>query len=46
MLSDGEIEERLHSGESLEDACRQLVQDANTKGGLDNITVVLVQVED
>lgn len=46
MLSDREIEERLHSGESLEDACRQLVQDANTKGGLDNITVVLVQVED
>ena len=45
MLSDPEIERRLREGGSLEEACRSLVHDANAKGGLDNITVVLARVE-
>ncbi len=45
MLDDREIEERLKAGGPLEDACRALVRDANARGGLDNITVVLMAVE-
>lgn len=45
MLSDEEILRRLGDGPALEDVCRSLVRDANGKGGLDNITVVLVAVE-
>ena len=46
MLSDQEIHQRLISDQSLEDKCRTLIQDANARGGFDNITVVLVQVVD
>jgi protein phosphatase len=46
MLSDPEIEERLRSGQAPDQICRQLVRDANHKGGLDNVTVVLLQVEE
>ena len=45
MLSDEEIERRLLEPVSVEEVCRNLVRDANAKGGLDNITVVLIQVE-
>jgi len=45
MLSDQEIERRLLEPVSVEEVCRNLVRDANAKGGLDNITVVLIQVE-
>jgi len=45
MLNDEEIQRRLLDGQPLEEVCRGLVRDANTKGGLDNITVVLVQVD-
>jgi PPM family protein phosphatase len=45
MLDDEEIKRRITGETPLEDACRALVQDANVKGGLDNITVVLVMVE-
>ncbi len=45
MLSDEEIERRLLEPVPVEDVCRNLVRDANAKGGLDNITVVLVQIE-
>jgi len=46
MLSDQEISERLLDEEmTLDERCRQLVADANEKGGLDNVTVVLVEVE-
>jgi protein phosphatase len=45
MLSDDEIQRRLQDGQPIEEICRGLVRDANTKGGLDNITVVLVQID-
>ena len=44
MLNDEEIHERLVTSDSLEDTCRRLIQDANARGGFDNITVVLLQV--
>lgn len=46
MLSDGEIRERLGSGRNLHEICRSLVNEANARGGLDNVTVVLLAVED
>jgi protein phosphatase len=44
MLDDAEIAASLTPGESLEDQCRELVRQANERGGLDNVTVVLVRV--
>ena len=48
MLRDEEIGERLRQvGErSVEEVCGRLVGDANARGGLDNITVVLLSVEE
>jgi PPM family protein phosphatase len=46
MLSDADIRERLGSGRSLHEICRALVNEANARGGLDNVTVVLLAVED
>ena len=45
MLSDGEIEEKIrtHAGE-LDDAANDLVDEANRKGGFDNISVMLIKV--
>ena len=45
MLSDDEIASVVESGDSLDDTCRKLVQSANDRGGLDNITVILVAVD-
>lgn len=45
MLSDAEILERLGSSARLEDTCARLVRDANLRGGFDNISVVLLRVE-
>lgn len=42
MLSDGEIAQLINSGEgTLQERCERLVDTANQRGGLDNITVVL-----
>ncbi|HVT59788.1 MAG TPA: Stp1/IreP family PP2C-type Ser/Thr phosphatase [Thermoanaerobaculia bacterium] len=46
MLSDVDIRERLESGRSLQEICRALVNDANARGGLDNVTVVLLSIEE
>jgi serine/threonine protein phosphatase PrpC len=46
MLSDADIRDRLGSGRSLHEICRSLVNEANARGGLDNVTVVLLSVED
>jgi serine/threonine protein phosphatase PrpC len=46
MLSDGEITELLSQDKSLEQICRDLVDASNGKGGHDNITVVLVRVDE
>lgn len=46
MLNDEEIAERLDSERSLEEICSGLIDEANARGGLDNITVILLQVDD
>lgn len=45
MLGDTEIHERLVAGLPLDETCRRLVNDANARGGFDNVTVVLVRVD-
>jgi len=44
MLEDEEIEDVLTGEGTLDRMCRDLVQAANNRGGLDNITVVLIRV--
>ncbi len=44
MLTDEEITEILLEGGTLSDRCEKLVSAANERGGVDNITVVLLQV--
>lgn len=46
MLSDEEIHERLVADAPLEEICHRLIHDANARGGFDNITVVLMRVEE
>jgi serine/threonine protein phosphatase PrpC len=46
MLSDSEIRDRMASGRSLHEICRSLVNEANARGGLDNVTVVLLSLEE
>lgn len=45
MLDDDELRQVLLAGGSLEEMVDRLIADANRRGGLDNITVVLVQIE-
>ncbi|HEV7506535.1 MAG TPA: Stp1/IreP family PP2C-type Ser/Thr phosphatase [Thermoanaerobaculia bacterium] len=46
MLSDADIRDRLSSGRSLHEICRTLINDANARGGIDNVTVVLLSAEE
>lgn len=46
MLNDEEIAERLDAARPLEVICRGLIDEANARGGLDNITVILLRVDD
>jgi protein phosphatase len=46
MLEDEDLRTVMSSGESLEAMVDRLIADANRRGGLDNITVVLVQIEE
>ncbi len=45
MLKDEEIEEILKRNLSLEESCQTLIEAANSKGGYDNITLVLLEIE-
>ncbi len=45
MLNDHEILDRLKGSSRLEDQCGRLVRDANSRGGYDNVSVVLVHIE-
>jgi protein phosphatase len=45
MAEDWMVREMLTSGESLEDTAATLVRAANTHGGADNISVIVVRVE-
>lgn len=46
LVSDHQLLELVMSSESLEDACKSLIDRANYFGGTDNITVVLARVEE
>lgn len=46
MLTDDEIQSRLGSVTDLEETCSRLVRDANARGGYDNVSVVLVAIDD
>ncbi len=46
MLSDAEIAATLRRETSLDERCRDLVRLANERGGLDNITVVLLAFQE
>jgi protein phosphatase len=45
MLSDADIRDRLSTGKSLHEICRALINDSNARGGIDNVTVVLLAIE-
>lgn len=45
MLTDEEIDRHLAAAGTIEEACRSLIASANAGGGLDNTTVVMVQVD-
>jgi len=45
MLTDDEIVSRVRGQEKLEEICGRLVRDANSRGGYDNVSVVLVRIE-
>lgn len=42
MLNDKEILDTIKNYPSLEDSCSKLISEANNRGGLDNITAVLI----
>jgi len=44
MLSDDEIRDFVTGGSDLDEICRRLIDAANERGGLDNITVVVIDV--
>lgn len=44
MLSDEDIESHLVEATSIEEACRSLISASNSGGGLDNITVLMIEV--
>ena len=45
MLTDDEILARARTPGRLEEVCSRLVRDANARGGYDNVSVVLIRVE-
>jgi serine/threonine protein phosphatase PrpC len=45
MLSDEEIQAVVLAGGTPEDACMELIQQANAAGGADNITVIVVFID-
>ncbi|HEC31690.1 MAG TPA: serine/threonine-protein phosphatase, partial [Deltaproteobacteria bacterium] len=46
MLSDEEIFQTVQAEKKLDKLCDKLVALANEKGGVDNITAVLVKIEE
>lgn len=46
MLKDHQIQAEMESDRTLDETCRHLVQEANNRGGLDNVTVVLLDIEE
>ncbi len=46
MVSDGDIQLIVTGAENVRDACLRLIERANERGGEDNITAVLIKIED
>jgi PPM family protein phosphatase len=46
MVSDEDIQEIVVATNDIREACRKLIQRANERGGEDNITAVLIKIED
>jgi protein phosphatase len=46
MVSDEEIQKIVTSSPDIREACRRLIQRANERGGEDNITAVVIRIED
>jgi len=46
MVSDGDIQVIVTSADNVRDACMRLIERANERGGEDNITAVLIKIED
>lgn len=46
MVEDDELRDIVDTEDELEDVCRKLVDTANENGGEDNVTVVVIRVED
>jgi len=46
MLTDEEIRARITGEGRLEEICNRLVRDANARGGYDNVSVVLVAIDE
>jgi serine/threonine protein phosphatase PrpC len=46
MVSDDDIELIVASTDNVRDACSRLIERANERGGEDNITAVLIKIED
>lgn len=46
MMEDEDLQALLEEGGSLEDQVDRLIAEANRRGGLDNITVILINIEE
>jgi serine/threonine protein phosphatase PrpC len=46
MIQDDEIEQIIGGSGDIRDACRRLIERANEHGGEDNITAVVIRIED
>ena len=46
MVTDEEIQKIVTTGVDIRDACRRLIQRANERGGEDNITAILIKIEE
>jgi len=46
MVSDEDIQEIVNATNDIREACRKLIQRANERGGEDNITAILIKIED
>lgn len=44
MLADGQITEIMNSGGQPEKICRMLINEANDRGGKDNITAIVIEI--
>jgi serine/threonine protein phosphatase PrpC len=46
MVTDEDMQQIIHQTGDIREACRRLIQRANDRGGEDNITAILIKIED